>query len=343
MKHKTFELIEAKAEGDAGQFTALASVFGNVDLVGDRMMPGSFSKTLENWRASGDPIPVILSHQWDDPMALIGKADPRAVYESDQGLVVQGQLDMDNPVAKQVHKLMKDRLLKGWSFGYTVPQGGQKMKDGVNEVTQVDLIEVGPTLKGANPEARLEAVKAALHEEVAEEPTIPEFEMAAAKAGDLKAVWTTAFINNLPDSSFLYIEDGGSKDGEGKTTPRSLRHFPYKDDSGSVDLPHLRNALSRIPQSNLPQDVKDRLTQRAQKILDNSKSAVEETDEVPTEHKSRSQDALRRRGEEVAFALEADGIKPRKEPPPAEPPKPSLTLKELRQRSADQMLNVLAE
>lgn len=162
MQRKTFSLIETKAEGD-GTFTALASVFGNVDLVGDRMMPGSFTKTLDAWRKSGDPIPVILSHQWDDPFALIGKADPRAVMETERGLLVQGQMDMDNEVARQVHKLMRERLLKGWSFGYTVPDGGQKRNDGANEVTEVDLIEVGPTLKGANPEAQLEAVKAIDH------------------------------------------------------------------------------------------------------------------------------------------------------------------------------------
>lgn len=64
-----------------------------------------------------------------------------------------------------------------------------------------------------------------------------------------EAVWDTAYQNNLPDSCFAFIEAGGSKDGEGKTIPRSLRHFPYKDASGKVDLPHLRNALARAPQS----------------------------------------------------------------------------------------------
>lgn len=79
-----------------------------------------------------------------------------------------------------------------------------------------------------------------------------------------KAAWSTAFINDLPDSSFLYIEPGGKKDEDGKTTPRSLRHFPYKDGEGKVDMPHLNNALSRIPQSNLPDDVKAQATARAQ-------------------------------------------------------------------------------
>ena len=160
MRHKTFELIDFKADGQQGEFSALASVFGNVDLVGDRMVKGAFAKTLERWRESGDPIPVVLSHQWDDPMAYVGKADPRAVIETDDGLLVQGRLNTDTDIGRQVYKLMKDRLLKGWSFGYTVPDGGQRQKNGANEITEVDLIEVGPTLKGANPEAQLQAVKA---------------------------------------------------------------------------------------------------------------------------------------------------------------------------------------
>lgn len=64
------------------------------------------------------------------------------------------------------------------------------------------------------------------------------------------AVWTRSFINDLPDSAFLYIESGGKKEG-GKTTPRALRHFPYKDSGGKVDMAHLRNAVGRIPQSKV--------------------------------------------------------------------------------------------
>lgn len=82
-----------------------------------------------------------------------------------------------------------------------------------------------------------------------------------------RATWDTAYVNDLPDSAFLYIESGGKKDGAGKTTPRSLRHFPYRDASGKVDMPHLRNALSRIPQSSLPSSVKDSLTTKAQGLM----------------------------------------------------------------------------
>jgi Escherichia/Staphylococcus phage prohead protease len=54
---------------------------------------------------------------------------------------------------------------------------------------------------------------------------------------------STAQANDLPDSAFAYIEPGGKKDDSGRTTPRSLRHFPIHDAA------HTRNALSRAPQS----------------------------------------------------------------------------------------------
>ncbi|MCL4836423.1 MAG: hypothetical protein KJ058_00470 [Thermoanaerobaculia bacterium] len=105
-------------------------------------------------------------------------------------------------------------------------------------------------------------------------------ETLAAKLGvdDLDlfrlAEWATAFINDLPDSSFLHVEAGGTKDADGKTTPRSLRHFPVRDAAGKLDLPHLRNALARIPQSTLPAPVKARLQGKARRLLagDNQKT-----------------------------------------------------------------------
>lgn len=91
-----------------------------------------------------------------------------------------------------------------------------------------------------------------------------------------KAQWSTAFINDLPDSSFLHIAPGGEKDDEGKTTPRSLRYFPVRDGDGKVDLPHLRNALSRIPQAKLPGDVKVAAAAKARRLLEQITKSMED-------------------------------------------------------------------
>lgn len=96
---------------------------------------------------------------------------------------------------------------------------------------------------------------------------------AAMKEFTFKA---TAEDNNLPDSAFLYVEDGGKKDDEGKTVPRSLRHLPYKTASGAIDAARLRNALSRLGQMNtgdtggdrwLTSSLRDSLRAKAEKIL----------------------------------------------------------------------------
>lgn len=97
------------------------------------------------------------------------------------------------------------------------------------------------------------------------------------------AVWSTAYVNNLPDSSFFHISEGGEKDEEGKTKPRSLRHLPYKGDDGKVDLPHLRNAIARAPQvKGLAEDKVKSIQARAQKMLarmqDAGKSKMDEAD-----------------------------------------------------------------
>ena len=103
------------------------------------------------------------------------------------------------------------------------------------------------------------------------------------------AVWSTEYINNLPDSSFLYVESGGKKDSSGKTTPRSLRHLPYKDGEGNVDNRHLRNAISRASQIKLKDGSKisgslaTKLQEKARKILarvQEGKSNMEELEKL---------------------------------------------------------------
>lgn len=79
------------------------------------------------------------------------------------------------------------------------------------------------------------------------------------------AEWDTAYVNRLPDAAFAVILPGGEKDEEGKTTPRNLRKLPHhtmavKDpaENESVDKPHLRNALARLPQTDMPVQYKEK-------------------------------------------------------------------------------------
>lgn len=62
-------------------------------------------------------------------------------------------------------------------------------------------------------------------------------------------------LNSLEDNCFAYIEKTGKKDDEGRTIPKTARHLPHhalgngaSGTGGTVDLPHLRNALARVNQ-----------------------------------------------------------------------------------------------
>jgi hypothetical protein len=153
-------------------------------------------------------------------------------------------------------------------------------RDGRFHVLEADgqsLIDFGTRVEAA---AALAALQADQREDDAEgektEGTMPD---------EVKAVWTTKYVNDLPDSAFLFVGEGGQKDSEGKTFPRDLRKFPYKDDSGKLDFPHLRNAIARIPQATGVDDAtKTRLQAKARKMLEDAGSGklVDESPEWQT-------------------------------------------------------------
>lgn len=163
MDTKQFEaadLAVKSVDATKGEFTALVSVFGNVDLVNDRVMPGAFTKTIEEWQGKSESVPVIFSHKHDDPMAYIGEVNPSDLMQTSRGLFVKGSLDLSNPYAEQTFKLMQRGAVKAFSFGYTVPKE-QKGADGARELHEIELFEVGPTFQGANPDAGVLTVKSA--------------------------------------------------------------------------------------------------------------------------------------------------------------------------------------
>jgi len=63
----------------------------------------------------------------------------------------------------------------------------------------------------------------------------------ALAAGSVTAEeWSRARIARLPDSAFAVIEV--ASDG------RRARHLPHHDETGALDLPHLRAARARLGQ-----------------------------------------------------------------------------------------------
>lgn len=147
-----------------GEYRALVSVFGTVDAYGDVVLPGAFTDTLAEWKASGDKIPVWWSHQLTDPDMNLGEVVE--AEESDQGLVARVRLDLDNAKAQQVYRLLLARRVTQHSFTYDILDADWGQQDGaeVYQLRKLKVYELGPTPIGANPDTDLLAVKTATHQ-----------------------------------------------------------------------------------------------------------------------------------------------------------------------------------
>ena len=204
---------------EEGQFEALVSVVGNKDSYGDVVMSGAFDDTLAEWKASGNPIPVVWSHGYNDVTNHIGyllDADERTV-NGKTGLYVKGQLDLgDGPedaTARKAAKLLRGKRVTQFSFSYDVVQGIAAKDDEHGDHFQLHkmrLYEVGPTLIGANSSTELLTAKAI------------ESLAAQVKAGRVISSKNEALLRTAHGSigsvlDALDSNDGKAKDGEPAT------------------------------------------------------------------------------------------------------------------------------
>src|SRR5262245_11935082 len=163
MLTKHMETIDVKAgptDGLAeGQFTAYASVFGNIDSVGDVVMPGAFSSDLARWEKSGNPIPLLFGHNMTDPDYNLGHVI--GASEDHAGLLVKAQLDLENHKAVQTYRMLKGKRINNMSFAYDEIDSGPATHDrqDVWELRAVKIYEISIVPIGANEETEILAVK----------------------------------------------------------------------------------------------------------------------------------------------------------------------------------------
>lgn len=225
--------VELKTFDDApGKVEALVSVFNNVDLGGDRVMPGAFSKSIEKWKASGNPVPVIWSHDWGNLWSHIGAV--QSLEETEQGLKAEYTLDIDdNPAAAQAYRLMKRGTLKEHSFAYTVAKA-KRQKDAV-DLMELDLIEVGPTLKGMNPETEVLAVKSALEQVTAEHGKAAPPDDVDTKAGRTLSKANESKLRSAMEAIGQVLSSLGSGEVETEKAADDDQAKDVTPDSGDVD------------------------------------------------------------------------------------------------------------
>jgi uncharacterized protein len=161
-----FELKADSVDEPKGEFTGLASVYDNVDLGGDVVKAGAFSKTIKD---NGGEVPILWAHDTREPLGVA------RVEESKDGLLVHGKLDLDVPQARAAFKLMrpfegfKRAAVRGMSFGYDTIKHAF---EGSNRLLQeVKLWEVSLVVFGMNPKALIRTVK-----DASPDPRVAELE-----------------------------------------------------------------------------------------------------------------------------------------------------------------------
>ena len=144
--------FEVKAVDDAGNFEGYASVFNNIDLGDDVILPGAFTR-VKTTRAGR--LKLALFH---DLTRLVGSAE----YNQDQhGLYLKGRINLNVSYARDAYELMKEGTLDSMSIGFNPLDDAIEQREGrrVRIIKQAELWEASIVPFGMNPEAQVMSVK----------------------------------------------------------------------------------------------------------------------------------------------------------------------------------------
>src|SRR5688500_20293766 len=120
VEHKYIDLAQMKAITDgAGGFEGYASVFGELDDVGDIILPGAYADTIPTFLEQGF---TAQSHDWNVAGGVIGF--PTEAREDGEGLFIRNAFH-STPDAQAVRTKVLERKAAGkrvsLSIGYDLP------------------------------------------------------------------------------------------------------------------------------------------------------------------------------------------------------------------------------
>ena len=108
---------KAATTTDRGEFSALAATW-SVDREQDQITRGAFAETISMWQMSGKQLPLHWNHS-ASPEDIVGTVDPASLKETDEGLHVEGKLDLEESErAREIWRSVKSGAIS-LSFGYS--------------------------------------------------------------------------------------------------------------------------------------------------------------------------------------------------------------------------------
>lgn len=171
-------------------FEGLASTFGNLDLVGDIIMPGAFKESIKK------QLPVVLwQHNTDEPIGM-----PIEIREVKEGLFIKVKLPKDDVfVSGRVMPQLRVGSIKRMSIGFHAIDFEIDHK-GIRRVFKVLLEEVSLITFAANLKAEVTDVKSINVEDVKTITTRREFETYLREVGFSKSAASFVASNKFNES-----------------------------------------------------------------------------------------------------------------------------------------------
>ncbi|PKU90757.1 phage major capsid protein [Bifidobacterium pseudolongum subsp. globosum] len=249
-RKSTLKAVDAVSDTGKGTFDALVSVYGVRDSQGDVIQPGAFAKSIEKWGGGENPIPVMYSHQWNDPTATIGSVT--GMRETAKGLVISAQLDLDNPKGAQAYKLLKQGLIREFSVGgeeSDLVREKTETGDYVTKVGNFDLWEVSLCLRGANRDTQLLSVKSDSTEPEPPEPgTEPDThgddtgeEAGVTQSGGQEsgAGESTPYVVQLTDAQLQTLIQSIQANAQPRDLTPTVTDQPEPEQAPAITLPQI--------------------------------------------------------------------------------------------------------
>lgn len=153
-------------------FSGYGAIFGNMDYVGDVIVPGAFAESLAESQKTGVWPPMLSQHgglSVEDNMPI---GIWTALSEDGVGLKVEGKLAPTDR-GKEHYALLKMTprpAISGLSIGYRVKEAIMRSRpeDPARKLIKIDLKEISLVTFPANTKARVTSVKSGLTKRDAE-------------------------------------------------------------------------------------------------------------------------------------------------------------------------------
>ena len=195
--HKTFQFkadsvaTEERNGVPVGILKGYASTWG-VDRGGDQILKGAFAKTIQRHKDDNRQIRMFDGH---DSSKLIGGYPINKVMDTDEGLYVEGEVNLQVQRGAEIYALAKQGVLTDFSVRFSVPNKNaiKSMKiDGksITQFSEIELWEISPVNEPMNKDANILQVKSL------ELPIAP------------RETFSNSFVEMQNDLTFTQIIDG---------------------------------------------------------------------------------------------------------------------------------------